>query len=120
MYGLNFYGMIKVVDTSGFYTGETKVSYGKAIEFEAHISGARGSSQSEIFGTDISYDKTIVITKQEFDEYGFDENTVFFIDKPVEYASDETTPLYNYRVARIAETINEVVIAVRSVRNDAN
>lgn len=113
LYGLRYKGTTKVVDSSGNYTGETAVEYYTAQTFYAHISGARGSSQSEIFGTEINYDLTFVLTKDEFDKLGFDENTVFFIEKALTYKDD--TPLYNYRVSRIAKTLNEVVVAVMKV-----
>ena len=79
-----------------------------------HISGARGSSQVEVFGTDINYDKTILLTKNEFKATKINENSVFFIENKVAY--EDNFPLYDYRVVRIAETINEVVIAIEKVR----
>lgn len=109
---LNYLGTEAVLDNDGYLTGEKKVKYSPVIVFRGHISGARGVSQVEIFGTDISYDKTIVISKDLFDKLKFNENTVFFIGIKVKF--ENGTPLYNYRVSRIAETLNEVVIAVKS------
>ena len=71
-----------------------------------------------MFGTDIEYDKTICMTKSDFERCKIDENTVFFIDKKIEYQNG--TPLYNYRVKRIAETINQVVIAIKKVGDNGN
>lgn len=110
---LNYKSEEKAIDSEGNYTGETIVGYTKPYLIMGHISGARGSSQVEVFGTDIDYDKSILLTKEEFKKTGIDENSIFFIDKEVVF--DGTTPLYNYRVERIAETINEVVIAVKKV-----
>ena len=95
------------------YTSETIVKYSKPITFMGHISGARGNSQVEVFGTDTNYDKTLVLSKRKFDELKLTENSVFFVDKKVEYKDD--APLYNYRVSRIAETINYVVVALVKV-----
>ena len=111
---LNYEGERNVVDSEGFLTSEKEVVYSKPITFMAHISGARGSSQVEMFGTDISYDKTIIITKQEFDKFKITENSVLFVDMQPSY--DGNTPKYNYRVSRIAQTINEVAIAISKVR----
>ena len=116
LYVLNYKGKTKTTDLSGNYTGEETITYDDPIMFMGHVSGARGSSQVEIFGTDVMYDKTVVITKAEFETLKINENSVFFIDKePIYDATVTTMPLYNYRVSRIAETINEVAIAVKKV-----
>lgn len=112
---LNYVKVEDVEDENDFLTGEQKVIYTRAKKLKAHISGAKGSSMVEVFGTDIAYDKTILLTKSEFKTSGIDENSVFFIDiKPV-YKNE--TPLYDYRVKRIAETINQVLIAIVKVNN---
>lgn len=115
---LNYRGKESVTDSDGNYTGEVIVRYFPAKVIRVSISGARGSSQSEVFGSDVQYDKTLCLSMSSFKKYGFDENTVFFIDKKLEYK--DGTPLYNYRVERIAEVLNDVVIAVKKVRSDVN
>ena len=65
---LNYKGEQDVVGSDGYFTGEKTIIYTKPITFMAHISGARGSSQVEMFGTDVSYDKTIVISVSEFNK----------------------------------------------------
>lgn len=112
---LNYVGEEKAVDSSGYYTGETIITYSKPKVFMGHISGAKGKSQVEVFGTEISYDKSILISKKCFKETKINENSVFFIDKKVAY--ENNIPLYDYSVVRIAETINEVVIAIKKVSN---
>ena len=110
---LNYQGREKAVDSNGNYTGETIVKYTKPCMVMGHISGAKGSSQVEVFGTDINYDKTILLSVSEFKKTKINENSVFFIEKKVEYK--DNVPLYDYRVVRIAETINEVLIAIEKV-----
>lgn len=113
----NYKGEEAYVDEHGFKTGEKIIAYYPLVKIKAHVSGAKGSSYIEIFGTDVSYDKTILLTKAEFVRYGITENTVFFIDIYPKYEDQaKKKPLYDYRVKRIAETINEVVIAVEKVR----
>ena len=109
----NYKSVEKVKDENNYYTGEKKVLYSERKSIMAHVSGARGSSMLETFGTDISYDKKILLTKREFVASGITENSVFFIGIPPKY--DNGTPSYNYRVKRIAETINEVLIAIEKV-----
>lgn len=110
---LNYKGEEKHKDSSGKYTGEIVISYTIPISFMGHISSAKGSSQVEIFGTDVAYDKVIVITKDKFKKLKINENSVFFIDNKPSY--EDGNPLYDYRVKRIAETINEVAIALEKV-----
>ncbi len=113
MYVCNFVKECQYIGEDSYYTGETYNLYDAPKMFFSHISGAKGSSQSEIFGTDIRYDKTLVLTKLEFKKLGITENSVFFIEKKPKF--EDKTPLYDYRVERIAETLNEVVIAVTKV-----
>lgn len=102
------------------YTSEKVVTYYPLKKMKAHVSGAKGSSNIEVFGTDIAYDKTVLMTPFDFHKTGLDkkdhitENTVFFIDKKPAF-SEDNTPLYDYEVVRIAETKNQVVIALRKV-----
>lgn len=114
-YALNYKGQSDVIDEEGNFTGETIVEYSKPIQIRANISGARGSSQIEMFGNETQYDKTIVMSKQYFEKLGIDENSVFFIGKKPIY-DKENNPLYNYRVYRIAEVINEIAIAIEEVK----
>ena len=116
LYALKYKGKVEITDSEGNYTGEQKITYSRIIKFKAHISGAKGDAQSEIFGTEISYDKSFVLTKREFDQYKFDENTVFFIDKQPTFIFG--VPQYDYRVKKIAITLNEVLVAIVKVGND--
>lgn len=115
-YALNYVGKEEVIDEQGHRTGEYLIKYSDKMCVKAHISGAKGSSSVEIFGTDIAYDKTIIMDLAYFKGLGLNENSVFFIDK--EPAYDNETPLYDYKVARISKTLNEVAIAISQVRNE--
>lgn len=110
---LNYRGKVDVVDSDGFKTGEKQIAYTRPVKIKAHVSGAKGNSMVEVFGTDISYDKTILLTKSEFTRSGINENSVFFVDTPITYL--DGLPLYDYRVKRIADTPNQVLIAVEKV-----
>ena len=112
---LNYRGVQDIVDDDGKTGGEKRVLYSPVITFKAHVSGAKGSSQVEAFGLDTSYNKTISMSKALFDKLKLNENTVFFIDTKVKFKDGE--PLYDYRVYRIAETVNEVMIAIKKVND---
>ena len=114
---LNYLGEQDVVDTQGYKTGEKQIAYSKPIPFNAHLSGASGSTYVDNNGVSIEYDKSMVLTLWEFKKLKFDENTVFFIDKKPKY-DDDNRPLYDYRVERIRDTLNEVVLLLKKVRNN--
>lgn len=114
---LNYLGVEDVVDSLGNKTGEKIVKYSKPIPFKAHLSGASGSVYLDSNGASIEYDKSMVLTLWEYEQLKFTENTVFFIDKKPKYDS-EHLPLYDYRVERIRDTLNEVVILLKKVRNN--
>lgn len=115
--GLNYLGETERTDEHGYKTGERLVFYGGEIEFETHISGATGSAVIDNNGIVIEYDKSMVLTKDELLKLGFNENSVFFIDKEPEYDANDQ-PLYDYKVKRIKDTINEVMILLEKVRNN--
>ena len=115
LYVLNYLGKEKVKDSDGNYTGETTNSYTDPVEFKASVSGAKGSSQVEMFGSEINYDKTIVISKQCYGQLGITENSVLFVNKKPSYDEYEF-PEYDYIVKRIAETPNVVAIAIAKAR----
>lgn len=115
LFVLNYLGQVEILDEHNHKTGETKNRYSKPLEFKASVSGARGSSQIEMFGTEINYDKTIVMSTKLFRGLGITENSVLFVSKKPKFDSSGD-PLYDYRVVRIAETINEVAIAISKVR----
>jgi len=115
--GLNYLGETDYTDSDGYNTGEKIVSYGNEIEFKAHVSGASGTTVIDNSGIIIEYDKSMVLTRKQLNDYGFNENTVFFIDKEPEYDSDNK-PLYDYKVKRIKDTLNEVMILLEKVRNN--
>lgn len=114
--GLNYIKKTPFVNEDGYETGEEVIEYSKPFKFKANISGAKGASAIEVFGTNLDYDKVITLSHKEFKELKLTDNSVFFIDRKPIYESNGY-PLYDYRVKRIADTINEVVIALERVRN---
>lgn len=109
-YYLLYAGTEPMSDGCGNEVG-TKVIYHAAEEMEANISPAAGSAQVEQFGSLAGYDRVILTDELSCP---IDENTVLFIDKDPEYGADGT-PLYDYRVRRVARSKNLVSIAVSKV-----
>lgn len=100
-----------IIDEDGNETGEEQIVYKPAKSLRANISAASGSSQVEQFGNLVGYDKVIVLDDTSCP---IDENTVLFIDKEPEYGEDGN-PLYDYRVKRVAKSLNSVSIAATKV-----
>lgn len=107
---LLYRGSEAVLDADGNEVG-TKPAYSAAVEMRANISPATGAAQVEQFGNLAGYDKVIVTDEMSCP---IDETSVLFIDKAVEYGADGT-PLYDYRVKRVARSLNTVSIAVSKV-----
>lgn len=117
LYVLNYKGKTAYIGSDGYETGEETITYSKAIPFKANISGAKGNSAVEVFGTNLDYDKVLTLSQRKFGELKITDNSVFFIEIKPTYDSNHY-PLYDYRVKRIADTPNEVVIALERVRNN--
>lgn len=98
-------------DADGYETGEERVVYEEAVSMRANVSAASGTAQVEQFGNLVSYDKVIVTEDMSCP---MDENTVLFLDKAPEYDANGS-PLYDYRVKRVATSINSISYAVEKV-----
>lgn len=101
-----------VLDEYGNESGEYQITYKTPVQMYANVSAATGVAQVEQFGNFLSYDKVIVTDDLNCP---IDENSVLFIDKSPEYATDGT-PLYDYVVKRVAKSLNSVSIAVSRVK----
>ena len=110
-YYLLYDGKEPVRDAQGFETGEERVKYKQAVSMKANVSAASGTAQVEQFGNLASSDKVIVT---EDLTCPMDENTVLFIDKAPEYAKDGS-PIYDYRVMRVATSVNSISYAGEKV-----
>ena len=104
-------GKEALTDDNGFKTGEYKLTYDEPVSLKCSVSPATGSAQSEIFGNLESYDKVIITDNIDC---AIDENTLLFVDKDVEYDSDNNL-LADYTVKRIAKSLNTISYAVSKV-----
>ena len=106
-----YVGEDPIIDDYGNETGEYRVTYGLPQAMKANISPATGTSGTEQFGNLEDYDKVIV----HEGVCPFDENAVLFIDKAPEF-DGEGDPLPDYRVRRIAQSINSWSAAVGKIK----
>lgn len=93
-------------------TGERRIIYGEPVEVKANISPASGISQTEMFGNLDNYDKVISPLPANFP---ITESDVLFIDKEPEYNKDGD-PVPDYKVRRVARSLNHTSVAVTKVR----
>lgn len=75
----------KIYDEDHNFTGDYTPSYAEAVMAYGNISAASGSTDTEQFGTEITYDKTIVL---QGINWPIDENTVLVIDNDL-FTTDE-------------------------------
>lgn len=102
-----------VKNVEGYYTGEKELTYSKPIMLMANISQATGLSSTEQFGTNINYDKSIVIDRLP---KGLDEYSRLWIDTlPILSNDGSTITPHDYVVKRVAKSLNSVSIAVAKV-----
>ena len=76
-----------------------------------NISPAAGSTNAEQFGSNLDYDKVIVIDDPHCP---IDENAILFIDVEPEKNNDGDY-IYDYIVKKVARSINSVSIAISRV-----
>lgn len=102
------------VSEDGYLTGETRKKYSEPIKLKGNISPASGSAQVEQFGSNLNYDKVIVL--DNYSNCTIDENTVLCVEKEPTYIDDEL--VYDYVVTEVAKSLNSISIAISKVKVD--
>lgn len=110
-----YIGETRAIDEDGNYTGEPISEYKDPVMVKGNVSAARGTAEIEQFGTNLSYDKTITL---EGTDYPIDERTVLFVDSVPGEGGALGNPPYDYKVAEIAKSLNQTVIAISKVREN--
>lgn len=96
----------EIVDSEGYPTGNHKIEYGDIHQSRGSISPNKGTSSVEMFGSDLSYTKTIIVDDIGID---MDENSIVWIK------NDPFSQPYDYVVVARAEGLYNVSFAVRKV-----
>ncbi len=107
-----FYRKEPIRDENGNLTGEYSIVYRSPVCIRANISPATGEAQAEQFGSDVDYDRVIVVDNVccPIDEY-----TALCIDSPPDY-DEEGNLIYDYIVKKVARSLNSVSYAVSKVK----
>lgn len=96
-----------VIDDEGNDTGETDPIYDSPIKAMLNISPATGVAENQLFGNFADYTHTIATAR----EFPFDEQTVMWVGTPV-------SGPYNFKVMRVAKSLNGWLFALKAVDVD--
>ena len=100
-------------DNSGYKTGLYKATYAKPVMLSASVSAARGTAETELFGANLDYDKTVIVDNPSCP---ITETAYLWIDTLPTFKIDGTTDTpHNYKVMGVAKSINHVAYAVKKV-----
>lgn len=101
-----------VKDEDGNFTGEYTMNYKAPVHMKANISPVIGEAQADLFGSDVDYDRVIVVDEPccPIDEY-----SVLCIEITPDY-DEEGNLIYDYIVKKVARSINSVSYAVSKVK----
>ena len=102
-------GVTELKVGNGNYTGEYEVTYTTPVSALMNVSGGRGQADIALFGLTQTFARTA--TTEDL-ETPFNTETVFWIEK------DPATEPFDYRVAAVSRTINQVVLALAEVETD--
>ena len=90
-------------------TGEHRVSYSTPNTVRASVSPASGEAQKEMFGTDISYSKVMIVADPKCP---IDENSVLWVDSEPQFDADGN-PVFDYTVEAVARSLNLTSYAIK-------
>ena len=99
-------GTTELTDENGNFTGEFQVNYSDPVRALMNVSGGRGQANVRLLGIGSEFDRTIVTDDLETP---FSTDTVFWIE------TDPDNDPFDYRVVRVARTINQVVLGLTEV-----
>lgn len=104
-------GKVPIIDDDGYETGDYEAGYDIPVSFYANISAARGSSDADMFGINLSYEKTICTCDMDLP---ITDGTLIWNSRP-ELKSDGTVDaeLSDYVVVKKAKSINSISYAVK-------
>ena len=95
-------------DSNDLYTGEIGPGYETPVQMKANISASKGTADTELFGEDLQYSRTIVTDDLSCP---ITEESAIWIDREPEDENKNAVP-HNYVVKAIAESLNHIIYAV--------
>lgn len=107
----------ELFDESNHRTGEKILTYQSPVFCKGNISAGSGEVQAELFGSNISYEKVIVLDDTDCP---IDENTLLCVDIPPKQYETGATPVHDYIVKAVAKSLNVFAIAISREKPDEN
>ena len=104
-----YQGDTELTDSDGNLTGEYSVQYTEPVKTLMNVSGGRGQADIALFGLTQTFARTA--TTEDLTT-PFNTQTVMWVEK------DPDTEPFDYRVAAVSRTINQVVLALSEVETD--
>lgn len=107
----NYSGRFPIVDENGDETGDYIGGYASPVAFLATLSASRGNAYADMFGTNLSYTRTLATVEK----LPIKEESLIWVSEPVMNADgtvDEESA--DYTVAGIADGLNGIVVALKS------
>ncbi|MBQ6479730.1 MAG: hypothetical protein IJI45_01305 [Anaerolineaceae bacterium] len=105
-------GETELTDSDGLYTGEIGPGYETPVQMKANISASKGTADTELFGEDLQYSRTIATDDMNCP---ITEESILWIERSPVDDNNEPVP-HNYVVAGIAKSLNSLLIAIREVK----
>jgi len=112
-YYAQYSGKTEMTDEDGLKTGEYTLTYGTPTMMRANISASRGQADVDMFGVDTKYSKTIVTTDMNCP---INENSRLWIG--ITPTTGQVSNPHNYRVVRVAKSLNSISYAIDEVDID--
>lgn len=101
----------ETTDENGFLSGEIRTSYSAPLMMCANISPAANTAVIQQFGTDIRYDKVIVMDDPAFP---MDEHSLLRLNQELQL--DESGYMIpDHIITRVSRSLNSVSYAIRQV-----
>ena len=94
----------------GLKTGEKDASYTDPVKIWVNVSASRGTADIEQFGINENYERTICTDDVECP---IAEDSLLWVG--IEPTDGQTQNPHNYKVVRVARSLNSVLIAIRKV-----
>lgn len=108
-YYYSYRDTVDAVDTDGNLTGEKTLVYAPPAECYGHISAGQGEKQVELFGSNVKYEKVIILDDMTCP---IDENSILCIDIQPEPYNADATPKHDYIVNAVAKSLNVFAVAI--------
>ena len=112
----NYSGNVPIVDENGDETGDYDSGYTAPVGFLATLSASKGSAYADIFGTNLSYARTL----STVENLPITEESLIWTSEP-EFNADGTVndESADYTVAGIADGLNGLVVALKARKKNA-